>query len=145
MKIVDNIQILLGKKKSIEKPPIEPKRKVLIVEDDTSLAGALRDAFTEADFIVLLAGNGKEGLEIAKQQKPNCIVLDLMMPVMDGKVMLTHLREVPEFKLLPVVVLTNAGQVDNIKETVDYDRAIEFLIKSNVTLEEVVEKVKRVY
>jgi DNA-binding response OmpR family regulator len=145
MKFFDDIQILLGMKKKTDQVIPPSRRKVLIVEDDTSLANALKDAFTDAGFEVFYAENGQKGLEIAKASKPNIILLDLMMPVMNGKVMLRKLREIAEFKSLPVIVLTNAGQVDNVRETVDYDDAIEFLIKSNVSLEEIVEKVKRTH
>ncbi len=63
------------------------------------------------------------------------------MPVMDGKTMLHKLREIPEFKTLPVIVLTNAGDIDNIRETKFYYNASDFCIKSNTRIDEVVEKV----
>jgi CheY-like chemotaxis protein len=75
-------------------------------------------------------------------QKPNLVLTDLMMPVMDGKQMLHKIREIPEFKELPVIVLTNAGTADNIKETQFYNNANDFLIKSNVQPEEIVSKIK---
>jgi CheY-like chemotaxis protein len=65
-----------------------------------------------------------------------------MMPVMDGKVMLKRLREMPEFKTLPVIVLTNAGDVDTIRETKSYYNASDFLIKSNVTPDDILNKVR---
>jgi CheY-like chemotaxis protein len=65
-----------------------------------------------------------------------------MMPVMDGKAMLRRLREIPEFKTLPVIVLTNAGDVDSIRETRLYYDANEFLIKSNVSTEDILKTVK---
>jgi DNA-binding response OmpR family regulator len=146
MKIIDDVQTILGKTKNFDSPTtVSPPRKVLIVEDDAPLADALKDAFHDAGFIIFYAENGQKGLDSVKENKPDIVVLDLMMPVMDGKIMLRRLREIPEFKTLPVIVLTNAGQVDNIRETVDYDNAIEFLIKSNVSLDEIVDKVKRTH
>jgi CheY-like chemotaxis protein len=66
-----------------------------------------------------------------------------MMPVMDGKVMLRRLREMPEFATLPVIVLTNAGTVDNITETKTLYNASDFLIKSNVTPDDILVKVRQ--
>jgi len=117
------------------------QKKVLVVEDEKLLANALEMKFVHANYLVVKAENGQIGLEQVQKEKPNVIILDLMMPVMDGKTMLHKLREMEEFKALPVVVLTNAGEVDNIRETKRYDNASAFLIKSNVTPEEIVQVV----
>ncbi len=118
-------------------------KKILIVEDEDLLANALVVKFQHEGFEVLRAANGQIGLDLAKTQKPQIILLDLMMPVMDGKAMLRELRKIPEFKFTPVIVLTNAGGIDNIRETQSYYNAIEFLIKSNVSTDEIVDRVKR--
>jgi DNA-binding response OmpR family regulator len=120
---------------------VSPK-KVLIVEDETMLANALATKFKNEGFEVIKAENGQVGLDMAVSQKPDIILLDLMMPVMDGKIMLKHLREIPEFKFLPVIVLTNAGDVDSMRETKKYYDASDFLIKSNVTPDEILKKVR---
>src|SRR6185437_2418903 len=116
--------------------------KILIVEDDSILLEMYRDKFIHENFSVITAQNGKEGLEKAIELKPNIILLDLMMPVMSGQQMLIKLRQFPQFKRLPVIVLTNAGEVENIRETKRYDDACDFLIKSNVSVEDVVKKVR---
>jgi CheY-like chemotaxis protein len=121
--------------------PTTGQKKVLVVEDEKLLANALEMKFAHANYSVAKAENGQIGLEQVQTFKPDVIILDLMMPVMDGKTMLHKLREMPEFKMLPVVVLTNAGDVDNIRETKRYDNASAFLIKSNVTPEEIVQVV----
>ena len=74
---------------------------------------------------------------------PDVILMDLMMPVMDGKTMLRLLRDMPEFKTLPVLVLTNAGDIDNIRETQMYYGATDFLIKSNTKAEDIVNRVNK--
>jgi len=122
--------------------PNNSDKKVLIVEDETLLANALEMKFKNAGFTVFKAENGQIGLDMTVSQKPNIILLDLMMPVMDGKVMLKRLREMPEFKTLPVIVLTNAGDVDTIRETKSYYNASDFLIKSNVTPDDILNKVR---
>jgi len=117
-------------------------KKVLIVEDEIALANALKLKFRHEGFEALTAENGQIGLEQAISQKPDIILLDLMMPVMDGKVMLKKLREIGEFKSTPVIILTNAGDVDNIRETQLYYNASAFLIKSNVNPDDIVKKVR---
>ena len=151
MGLFDDIQSLFGKK---DKPTIPdqpagtvapslgiPPKKILIVEDEKLLANALESKFKHENFVVLKAENGQIGLDMAIANKPDIILLDLMMPVMDGKTMLHKLREMQDFKFLPVVVLTNAGEVDNMRETKTFDNASAFLIKSNVNPDDIVQVV----
>jgi len=123
-------------------PQNSQKKKVLIVEDEKLLANALESKFKHENFDVLRAENGQEGLNMIMANHPDIILLDLMMPVMDGKTMLHKLREIPEFKALPVVVLTNAGEVDNMRETKTFDNASAFLIKSNVNPDDILQVVR---
>jgi DNA-binding response OmpR family regulator len=124
-------------------PNPSPAKKVLIVEDDAQLSSVLELKFTQAGFAVSKAPNGQVGLDLAISQKPDIIILDLMMPVMDGKTMLRKLRDIPDFKSLPVIVLTNAGSTDNMMETTTLYNASEFLIKSNVSMDDILAKVKQ--
>jgi DNA-binding response OmpR family regulator len=149
MGFLDNFQTLFGSKKNSAVPnaptalsPDTPKKKVLIVEDEKLLANALESKFKHENFDVLKAENGQLGLEIIMTSHPDIVLLDLMMPVMDGKTMLHKLREIPEFKALPVVVLTNAGEVDNMRETKTFDNASAFLIKSNVNPDDILQVVR---
>jgi DNA-binding response OmpR family regulator len=132
--------ILGGKKnETIAAPTLG---KVLIVEDEKMLADALGLKLKNEGYAIFYAENGQAGLDMAIANKPNIVLLDLMMPVMNGKQMLQKLREIPEFKNLPVIILTNAGEADNIKETKFYYNAADFLIKSNVSIDDIVNKVK---
>jgi DNA-binding response OmpR family regulator len=142
MAVLEDIQILLGRKK-INQPVNRPPKKLLIVEDEPILREMYQDKFKLEGFAVITAENGHVGLEKAIEYKPDVILLDLMMPVMDGKTMLRKLRALPQYKKTPVFVLTNAGEAENIREAHLYYDAIEFLIKSNISLEEIVLKVKR--
>jgi CheY-like chemotaxis protein len=65
-----------------------------------------------------------------------------MMPVMDGKTMLHRVRAMPEFEKLPIIVLTNAGDMNSMHETKVLGNANDFLIKANVTPEDIVNRVK---
>ena len=119
------------------------QKKILIVEDEAMLADALEIKFKQLGVTVLKAENGQIGLDLAQQQRPDVILLDLMMPIMDGKTMLRKLREIPEFKTVPVFVLTNAGDVDNLRETTTFYDAEDFIIKSNVDPEQIVARVQK--
>lgn len=145
MAVIDDIKTLLGKTETNQTDQLKPNgppKKLLIVEDEPILQEMYEHKFTLEKFEVHTADNGEDGLEKIQKIKPDIVLLDLMMPVMDGKTMLRKLREIPEFKTLPVIVLTNAGESDNIKETKRYDDACEFLIKSNINVSDIVEKVK---
>jgi two-component system alkaline phosphatase synthesis response regulator PhoP len=142
MSVIDDVKTLLGKTPAVQPQAKESPKKILIVEDDAILLEMYQDKFIHEGFTVITAENGKDGLQKAIELKPNIILLDLMMPVMNGLEMLKKLREFPQFKRLPVIILTNAGEVENIRETKRYDDACDFLIKSNVSVEEVVKKVK---
>ena len=142
MSVIEDVKTIFGKPKQRIHVNKEKPKKVLIVEDDEILLEMYRDKFINEGYSVITAANGKEGLEKTIEEKPNIILLDLMMPVMSGQQMLRRIREYPQFKRLPVIVLTNAGEVENIRETKRYDDACDFLIKSNVDIEDIVKKVK---
>jgi DNA-binding response OmpR family regulator len=143
MSVIKDLKTIFGDKQP-NKPLLKMStslKKILIVEDDAILREMYQDKFIKEGFSVITADNGKIGLEETLSQKPDIILLDLMMPVMNGQIMLKRLREFPQFKRLPVIVLTNAGEVENIRETKHFDNACEFLIKSNVSVDAIVEKV----
>lgn len=121
----------------------KPSKKILIVEDDKTMGDSLETIIKQAGYATFRAENGKVGLEVAASVHPDLIILDLIMPEMDGKAMLNKLRQIPEFASLPVIVLTNDGTVDNVRETKFYNNAIEFLIKSNVSLQEIVALIRQ--
>lgn len=145
MGLFDNVKILMGSGKN--SPPMETSaplpKKILIVEDEPMFSNALTLKFQNTGYQVFVAANGALGLEMLQSQKPDLVILDLMMPVMDGKTMLKKMREIPEFSKVPVFVLSNAGDSNTIMETKTYYNASEFLIKSNISLEEILTRVKR--
>jgi two-component system chemotaxis response regulator CheY len=143
MGIFDNFKNLVASSKPSPLPDPVAVKKILVVEDDPVFSNALTLKFKSAGYEVILAANGEEGLNAINLQKPDLIVLDLMMPVMDGKTMLKKLRDIPEFTKLPVVILSNAGDSNTIMETKTYYSASEYLIKSNVTPDEILTKVRQ--
>lgn len=119
-----------------------PPKKILITEDDKDLREFYSEFLTSEGFVVVTADNGQSGLQTLIAQKPDIVMIDLMMPVMDGKTMLHKMREMPDFQKTPVIILTNAGDADNIRQTQFFDNANEFLIKSNVTPADILARIK---
>lgn len=122
------------------------KNKVLIVEDEEILSSALKDAFVQKDFLVVYAGDGQKGLEVAEKEKPDLILLDILMPVMDGWTMLEKLRAGDEYaKNVPVIMLTNlsADKEEAIKKVVE-TRPMEYIVKTDISISDVVARVKEI-
>ena len=120
------------------------KTKVLIIEDDEMICDMYRVRFSEDDSIkVLCADKGEEGLELAQKEKPNVILLDIILPGLDGFAVLEKLKADPAIKDIPVVLLTNLGQEEDIKKGNDLGAA-DYLVKAQVTPKQVLDKVKGV-
>src|SRR4030065_2038688 len=81
-------------------------KKVRVVEDNPAMVALLADALIDAGLVVISAENGKEGLTLVETEKPDLVILDLMMPVMSGLQVLRTLRSEPVTQYLPVIVLT---------------------------------------
>jgi DNA-binding response OmpR family regulator len=119
------------------------KRTILIIEDDRSLLRALVDKFKLEGFNVLDSANGKEGLEIALKEEPDLILLDILMPVMDGMTMLGKLRQENQWgKRVPVVILTNVEPNNDMLKIITQHKPAFYLVKSDYKTQEVVDKVR---
>ncbi len=120
------------------------EKTILVVEDDLSLLGALADKFSREGFAVLQAKNGEEGLESALKNQPNMILLDIVMPVMDGMTMLKKLRATNEWgKTVPVIILTNlTSDNDERMRDITETNPAYYLVKTDWKIEDVVEKVR---
>lgn len=117
--------------------------KVLVVEDEDILLTALSEELKSGGYEVDGAGDGVEGLEKVKSFKPDLILLDLLMPKMDGMEMLKKLRENDETKNIPVVILTNLSDYERISEALALG-AMDYLVKANYKLEDLLNKVSTV-
>jgi two-component system, OmpR family, alkaline phosphatase synthesis response regulator PhoP len=85
-------------------------KKILVVDDEPDIVEMIKAALESASYRVLMAYNGKEGLEKAKKEKPDAIVLDIMMPEKDGFVTCKELKADPETQEIPVLILTAVGE-----------------------------------
>jgi CheY-like chemotaxis protein len=117
--------------------------KILIVEDEEFLADMYRIKFEAEGFDVLVAANGQIGLDLIKQEKPDLVFLDLVMPVMNGYEALDAIRADLETKNLTVVILSNLGQEEEISEAMKKG-ADAFLIKANLTPQDLVVKAREI-
>jgi len=115
--------------------------KILIVEDDQSLVKVLVKKLTQEGFEVSTAANGKIGLATAIKNKPDLILLDIVMPVMDGLTMLQELRKDRWGKLARVILLTNLSDSEKVSEALQHGIYV-YLVKADWKLEDVVKKVK---
>ena len=116
-------------------------KKILIVEDDKILLNLMRDGIAAAGFEVLGASNGQEGLDLALKSHPDLILVDIIMPIMDGMEMTTKLREDEWGKKAEIVVLSNLNSDQRIADFLEKG-AYDYLLKSNWSIEELVKKVK---
>lgn len=114
---------------------------ILIVEDEDFLMRALKDNLASEGYTVDSAKNGSEAVEKIKQKKPDLILLDILMPGRDGFYVLEERNKNAEWKLIPVIVLSNLGEDEAIKKSLKMG-ADDYLIKSQHPIQEVIEKVK---
>lgn len=119
------------------------KKKILIVEDESLLLDALTDKFAREGFEVLQAHNGQECLSIALEKHPDIILLDIVMPKMDGMTALKKLRAHDAWgRTVPVVLLTNLNIDDKLNQDIVETEPAYYLVKSDWEIGQVAEKVK---
>ncbi|MBL8031117.1 MAG: response regulator [Candidatus Doudnabacteria bacterium] len=117
--------------------------KIVVAEDDKLLSGSLVSAFTEAQFEVFAAYDGEEAIAKIKEVKPDAVLLDVMMPKLDGIGVLWELKANPETSGTPVVVLTNMADMDTIAKIMDAG-GTDYLLKSDQSIDKIIEKVRQV-
>jgi DNA-binding response OmpR family regulator len=115
--------------------------KILIIEDDDFLRSLAVTKLEKEGFTVAQASDGKSGADQATGSLPDLIILDLMLPIMDGFAVLTTLKAEDTTKNIKVIVFSNLGEDSDIKKCLDMG-ANDYLIKANFTLDELVEKIK---
>ncbi len=117
------------------------KKVLLVVEDSKPLRTAIKAKFESEGFEVLEAGDGEKGLNVFLKEKPDLILLDIVMPIMNGLEMLKRLRKHKEGRTVPVIILTNLSESEPTAEALQ-EGAYDFLVKADWKIEDVVEKVK---
>jgi len=118
-------------------------KKVLVVEDEPSTRKAIVEKLERSGFEIIEAKDGEEGLKVALETRPDLILLDILMPRMDGMVMMDKVRNEGDWgKSVPIIVLTNLSADDKITAGVVVDEPAYYLMKTDWPIDEVVTKVK---
>ena len=116
---------------------------IVLVEDDGFLAGMYTTKLNLEGFEVIQEMDGAKGLELIKQKKPSLVLLDIILPKMDGFEILKALKEDNDTKDIPVVMLTNLGKKEEVDKGVSLG-AEDYLIKAHFVPSEVIEKIKKI-
>lgn len=116
------------------------KKTILVVEDDVFYSNIYKLKLTKEGYDVIIAEDGQEALKFARVKKPNIILLDLIMPTKDGFQTLRELKADTNLKDIKVVILSNLGQEEDIKEAKTLG-AIDYLIKTNYSIQQILEKI----
>lgn len=115
--------------------------KILFIEDESALQKTMSEVLRQEGFEVFSAYDGKTGLETAQKENPDLILLDLILPKMEGFEVLEHLKSNEDTKKIPVIVLTNLEGVGDVDRALSMG-ATTYLVKANYELEEVVRKIR---
>jgi DNA-binding response OmpR family regulator len=117
-------------------------KRILVVEDDADLRAVFVDDLRAAGFDALEAGDGKKGLELALKKHPDLILLDVMMPVMNGMEMMKKLRKDAWGKDAAIILLTSLSATDRIIEEIVKDEPLFYLVKSEWDIDAVIAKIR---
>lgn len=118
--------------------------RILLVEDDRFLRRAAEAALRRHGFTVLTAAEGEEGLRLARAEKPDLVLLDLIMPGLQGFEVLKLLKAEAATSAIPVIVLSNLGQDSDVQRAMEAG-AVDYLIKANLALDMLIERVKALF
>ena len=121
----------------------DAKKTIVLADDESYIAIAYRDGLERAGFAVTVANNGQDALGAVTLIKPDIVLLDLIMPKMNGFEVLKAIKADPALSNIPVIVLSNLSQVTDEAEVLRLG-ATDFLIKSDFSLKQIIEKVELV-
>ena len=118
-------------------------KKILFIEDESALQRAIKDVLNQSNYKIISALDGETGIKMAERELPDLILLDLILPVIDGFSVLKEIKKNDKTRGIPVIVLTNLEDVKNI------DRAIElgakaYLVKADYGVNDVAKKIKEI-
>ena len=116
-------------------------KKILLIEDEKILAEMYGDKFYQAGFNVFLAFDSREGLALAKKERPDLIILDILLPRENGIIFLNWLKKDRKISAIPVVVFSNYDDPTTKREAIRLG-VKEYLIKTNYIPQQIVEKIK---
>lgn len=118
-------------------------KKILVIEDEATLQKALNEVLTGEGYQVFSATDGQKGLELVQEEKPDLILLDIIMPKMDGFEVLKRIKEDDAISQIPIIILTNLSDVNDIQKALDLG-ATTYLVKADFHIEDVLKKIEKV-
>lgn len=115
--------------------------KILFIEDEEALQKSLTKALEMEGYNVFSAYDGQSGIDIAEKERPDLILLDLILPKIDGFEVLKIIKTSSSTKDIPVIILTNLEQIQSVEKLIEYG-PLNYLVKANYSLDEIIEKIK---
>lgn len=125
----------------MEKIPAKPLKRILLVEDDTTLAGLYKMRMEAEGFEVKHCGNGEQALQAAQEYRPNLVLLDIMMPRVNGFDVLDILHNTPGLKDMKIIILSALGEASDQARAKELG-ADEYLVKSQIVLADVMARIR---
>ena len=118
-------------------------KKILIVEDDKFLRELIAQKLNREGYDISEAIDGEEGIKKIKEEKPSLVLLDLILPGIDGFEVLSLMKKDSEVSSIPVIILSNLGQKEDVEKGLKLG-AVDYLIKAHFTPGEIIDKIKSV-
>jgi len=118
-------------------------KKILIIEDDKFLRELIAKKLQKEGYEISEAVDGEEGIKKVKEEKPDLVLLDLILPGIDGFEVLSRAKEDPALSQIPVIILSNLGQKEDVERGLGLG-AVDYLIKAHFTPGEIIEKIRAI-
>lgn len=119
-------------------------KKILIIEDDKFLRELIAQKLIKEEYDISEAADGEEGIKKIEEEKPDLILLDLILPGIDGFEVLSQMKNNPALTSIPVIILSNLGQKEDVEKGLKLG-AVDYLIKAHFTPAEIIDKIKIVF
>jgi len=119
-------------------------KKILIIEDDKFLRELIAQKLIKEEYDISEAADGEEGIKKIEEEKPDLILLDLILPGIDGFEVLSQMKNKPALSSIPVIILSNLGQKEDVEKGLKLG-AVDYLIKAHFTPAEIIDKIKIVF
>jgi len=116
-------------------------KRILIIEDDRFLRELIGRKLSDEGFVIIEAVDGEQGIKKVKEKKPDLVLLDLILPSIDGFEVLSQIKKEESLKSIPIIILSNLGQKEEVEKGLKLG-AVDYLIKAHFTPGEIIEKIK---
>jgi len=118
-------------------------KKILVIEDEATLQKALNEVLSNEGYEVISSLDGLRGLELAQEEIPDLILLDIILPKMDGFEVLKRIKKDDKISQIPVIILTNLSDISDIQKALDLG-ATTYLVKADFHIEDVLKKIEKI-